>query len=121
MAAQYRNLDLRWPKPCRDDSDPKMRCKLISQVWKGAFGYCSDPTTAAENGVEDYYVYRTGENGIEGESECEAAGYDWKNAAWNFDSFGNSLQSVLVIFTYNGWQEILFTAINARCVLSSFR
>lgn len=88
------------------------------QVWKGTFSYCSDAATATENGTEDYYVYRTEENGIQGQSECEAAGYEWKNPSWNFDSFGNALQSVLVIFTFNGWQKILFAAVNARYAIS---
>lgn len=83
-------------------------------MWQGTFGYCSDAARAAENGTEVYYVYRTEENEIEGQSECEVAGYEWKNASWNFDSFGNAMQSVLVIFTFNGWHEILFAAVNAR-------
>lgn len=61
-----------------------------------------------------FYVYRTEENGIEGQTECEAEGFEWRNAEWNFDHIGSALQSVLVIFTYNGWQDILFHAINAR-------
>ncbi|CAM9483745.1 unnamed protein product, partial [Ectocarpus fasciculatus] len=84
------------------------------QVWEGTFGYCSDPVTAEAHGEEVFYVYRTSENGIEGQQECEAEGYEWGNATWNFDNFGNALQSVLIIFTYNGWQNIMFNAINAR-------
>ncbi|CAN0338312.1 unnamed protein product, partial [Hapterophycus canaliculatus] len=60
-----------------------------------------------------FYVYTTDDNGIETQAECEAQGFEWRNAAWNFDNFGNALQSVLIIFTYNGWQEIMFNAINA--------
>eukprot|EP00903_Cladosiphon_okamuranus_P008160 g7859.t1 len=84
------------------------------QVWGGTFNFCSDPATAEAHGVTSFFVYRTEENGIEGQSECEAAGFEWKNAKWNFDHIGNALQSVLVIFTYNGWQGIMFHAINAR-------
>ncbi|CAM9843940.1 unnamed protein product [Ectocarpus sp. 6 AP-2014] len=84
------------------------------QVWEGTFGYCSDPVTAEAHGEEVFYVYHTSENGIEGQQECEAEGYEWGNATWNFDNFGNALQSVLIIFTYDGWQNIMFNAINAR-------
>ena len=86
------------------------------QVWGGTFGFCSDPVIAEANGESVYYVYRTDENGIEGRAECEAGGFEWKNAAWNFDDIWNALQSVLVIFTYNGWHDIMFNAINARWV-----
>lgn len=84
------------------------------QVWEGTFGYCSDPVTAEAHGEEVFYVYHTSENGIEGQQECEAEGYEWGNATWNFDNFGNALQSMLIIFTYDGWQNIMFNAINAR-------
>ncbi|CAB1107988.1 unnamed protein product [Ectocarpus sp. CCAP 1310/34] len=84
------------------------------QVWEGTFGYCSDPVIAEAHGEEVFYVYHTSENGIEGQQECEAEGYEWGNATWNFDNFGNALQSVLIIFTYDGWQNIMFNAINAR-------
>lgn len=70
--------------------------------------------TAEANNEAVFYVYATEENGIAGQAECEAQGFEWRNAAWNFDNFGNALQSVLIIFTYNGWQEIMFNAINAR-------
>lgn len=84
------------------------------QVWGGTFNFCSDSATAEAHGESVFYVYRTEENGIEGRAECEAGGFEWRNAQWNFDHIGNALQSVLVIFTYNGWQNILFHAINAR-------
>eukprot|EP00752_Nemacystus_decipiens_P004767 g4338.t2 len=84
------------------------------QVWGGTFNFCSNPATAEEHEQSVFYVYRTEENGMEGQSECEEAGLEWRNAEWNFDHIGNALQSVLVIFTYNGWQDILFHAINAR-------
>lgn len=84
-------------------------------MWEGTFGYCSDPSTAADNNVQDYYVYRTAENGIEDQTACEDADFEWKNAELNFDSFGQALHSVLVIFTFNGWQKLFFSAINARC------
>lgn len=64
--------------------------------------------------MDDYYVYRTSENLIGGQEACEAALFEWKNPNWNFDSFGQALHSVLIIFTFNGWQKILFSAINAR-------
>lgn len=88
--------------------------ETIPQVWGGTFNFCSDPVTAEAHGETIFYVYRTEANGIEGKSECEAAGFEWNNAEWNFDHIGNALQSVLVIFTYNGWHGILFHAINAR-------
>lgn len=94
-------------------------CRLAKtpqqQVWEGTFNFCSDPVTAEAHDESVFYVYTTDENGIRDQSECEAQGFEWKNAAWNFDNFGNALQSVLIIFTYNGWQEIMFNAINARC------
>lgn len=80
----------------------------------GTFGFCSDPAKASHNREPYYYVYRTNDNAIEGQAQCEDAGLEWRNAAWNFDSFGAALGSVLIIFTFNGWQEILFSAINAR-------
>lgn len=85
-----------------------------NQVWEGTFSYCSDPVMAEANEVDVYHVYLTDGNGISGQTECEAAGYDWKNADWNFDNFGHALHSVLIIFSFNGWQEILFAAVNAR-------
>lgn len=86
----------------------------MEQVWKGTFGFCSDAEMASAKSQDDYYVYRTGTYTIEGQSDCEAADFEWKTAAWNFDNFGQALRSVFIIFTFNGWQDILFSAINAR-------
>lgn len=61
-------------------------------------------------------MYRTADNGIEREEDCRKAGYEWKTPRWNFDSFGEALHSVLIVFTFNDWHKILFSAVNARCV-----
>ncbi|CAM9119896.1 unnamed protein product [Discosporangium mesarthrocarpum] len=83
------------------------------QVWAGSFNYCSDPVTAEANGKDDYYVYYDGTS-FSGQTECEEAGYEWKNAKWNFDTLGDALHSVFIIFTFNGWHHIMFSAVNAR-------
>lgn len=82
----------------------------------GTFSYCSDPAEASTNSVEDYYVYYNETAGypVGGQGDCEDLEFEWKNPDWNFDSFGHALESVFIVFTFNGWQKIMFSAVNAR-------
>ena len=59
-------------------------------------------------GGKERYCNNRGAQGVPGER------FKGKHARWNFDSFPQAMQSVLVIFSYNGWQEILFSTMNAR-------
>lgn len=87
---------------------------MAFQLWAGTFSYCSDDAEAAARGESNFFVYRTNGNGIEEQQDCENAGYQWKTTDYNFDTLVQAMYSVLVVFTFNGWHEIMFSAINAR-------
>lgn len=41
-------------------------------------------------------------------------GGEWKNFGWNFDNIFNALTSLFVLSSFEGWPNIMFSAMDAN-------
>ncbi|XP_015421265.1 PREDICTED: sodium channel protein type 7 subunit alpha [Myotis davidii] len=76
-------------------------------LFAGTFYECIDPTSG-----ERFPTYEVGNR-----SECESLVFNesmpWENAKLNFDNVGNGFLSLLQVATFNGWIDIMNSAVDS--------
>ncbi|EPQ02262.1 Sodium channel protein type 7 subunit alpha [Myotis brandtii] len=79
-------------------------------LFAGTFYECIDPTSG-----ERFPTYE-----VRNRSECESLVFNesmpWENAKLNFDNVGNGFLSLLQVATFNGWIDIMNSAVDSTGV-----
>ncbi|XP_048201255.1 sodium channel protein type 7 subunit alpha [Perognathus longimembris pacificus] len=79
-------------------------------LFAGTFYACFDPTSG-----EKFPVFE-----VMNRSQCESLDFNesvpWENAKLNFDNVGNGFLSLLQVATFNGWIDIMNSAVDSRTV-----
>ncbi|XP_075385741.1 sodium channel protein type 7 subunit alpha isoform X1 [Tenrec ecaudatus] len=77
------------------------------QLFAGKFYECIDPTSGERFPVSE----------VQNKSQCESLLFNdsmpWENAEMNFDNVGNGFLSLLQVATFNGWIDIMNSAVDS--------
>jgi len=74
---------------------------LGTQLFLGKLYFCDGISSAAQ------------EARVKTKADCLAEGLEWKNQNYNFDNLGQSLMSLFVIASIDGWVDIMYSGVDA--------
>ncbi len=79
------------------------------QLFGGKFFSCNDNSVVGKVDCVGVHNYTAGNSTV-------VVARQWKNSELNFDNFGNAILALMVVTSLDGWERLMWSAIDATDV-----